>query len=152
MEIESENEKFSHPFNLIKENDFYQVYVQNFQEFLVKREECLITYRESLKSIVSQLEKRKKQITVSLDFIEPQFNVNSLNNLIYDFNEIINEHNSYGESLGVKKSEAQRLLRLDEVNEFCKAVNITALQIILQNWKTKKMSLQVFPLSYLWNY
>ncbi|MCH5147773.1 MAG: AAA family ATPase [Clostridiales bacterium] len=128
LAIKCEEEKLSNPFNLIKQEDFYQTYIKDFQDFLNKREAYLIAYKDALKSITDQLEKRKRQITISIDFIKPQFNEKLLNSIVSDFNKIIDENNNYADSLGVKKRQAQKALRLDEVSGFCKTIKITDLQ------------------------
>ena len=127
-EIDCEKEKFAQPFSLIKQDDFYQAYSDNYQEFLTSRGEYFKAYKEALTSISDQLETRKKQITVAVDFNKPQFDDNLLENIISDFNKIIEQNNNYANSLGTKKRQAQKLLRLDAVSEFCKTIKIMDLQ------------------------
>lgn len=137
-EINGEVEKLALPFNLINKDDFYQTYIKDFNGFLAKREEHLATYKVALNSIIHQLEIRKKQITVSVDFIKPQFDENLLDSIISDFNKIIEANNNYANSLCTKKSQAQRLLRLDEVSKFCKTIKITDLQKNLAELEKEK--------------
>ena len=61
-----------------------------------------------------------------------------LDSIICDFNKIIETNNNYANSLGTKKSQAQRLLRLDEVSKFCKTIKITDLQKNLAELEKEK--------------
>lgn len=127
-EIKCEQKKCDSPFNLVKQEELYHEYIKEYQEFIAKRQKFLIDYGEALKSILEQLEKRKKQITISEDFIEPQFNEILLSTIYSNFNNVINENNNYTNILGTKKREAQKFLRLDEVNKFCKTIKIVDIQ------------------------
>ena len=63
--------------------------------------------------------------------IHIKFDENLLDSIICDFNKIIETNNNYANSLGTKKSQAQRLLRLDEVN-------ISLIKIIFINQVKRK--------------
>lgn len=51
-----------------------------------------------------------------------------LEDIVIKFNKIIEQNNNYADSLGTKKRQAQKLLRLNEVSKFCKIINIKYLQ------------------------
>lgn len=51
-----------------------------------------------------------------------------MEDIVIKFNKIIEQNNNYADSLGTKKRQAQKLLRLNEVSKFCKIINIKYLQ------------------------
>ena len=102
----------------IKKLDFYS----NFTVDLDSLEEQLLilsgSYSQSLKSIKEQVEKRRDDIFVPLEFKTPESFEEDLNSIRDSYEKLRNESNQFTASLSADQSEARTALRLHEVYTF----------------------------------
>lgn len=102
----------------IEKSDFYS----NFTADLNSLEEQLSTlsasYSQSLKSIKEQVEKRRDDIFIPLEFKIPKSFEEDLNAIRDSYEKLRNKSNQFTASLSASQSEARTALRLHEVYTF----------------------------------
>lgn len=102
----------------IEKSDFYS----NFTADLNSLEEQLSTlsasYSQSLKSIKEQVEKRRDDIFIPLEFKIPKSFEEDLNAIRDSYEKLRNKSNQFTASLSASQSEARTTLRLHEVYTF----------------------------------
>ena len=102
----------------IKNSDFYSIFTSNL-DLLAEQLPILSTdYIESLDSIKKQLEKRRDDIFVPLEFKEPKSVENKLNAVRDSYEKLRKESNHLTTNLSAKQSAARTALRLHEVYVF----------------------------------
>jgi wobble nucleotide-excising tRNase len=80
-------------------------------------------YIEILENVIEQLNKRREQITVTVDFVVPTDNSNELIAVFSEYVKVCKENNAYSTELDKKQQEAQDALRLQEVADFCTTID-----------------------------
>ena len=124
-EINTEKERLKKPL-VINKTSFYSKYFNEVDAFINAKNEIVQRCCSSLDSIISQLQARKAQITITVQFIEPSDDSAALNKLFEDFEQVRIQNETFSSKLGKAKEVAQKALRLQEVAEFCNTIGYTS--------------------------
>lgn len=139
---------------------FYANFHQQIDELSKKRNEQVQQYCNSLDNIADKLKQRKVKITVPIKFVAPQNNSALLAEVYADYNVIVKNHNDFTKKLSSSKEASQKALKLQEIADFCSAIDYTArtdriskleiamksdlkdVGIVMEKLKSKKQQLQ----------
>ncbi|MGG5486015.1 AAA family ATPase [Gaetbulibacter sp. PBL-D1] len=142
--IKNEIEIFN-SIELIKKEDFYTKYNDEFDALKVTFDNSIAEYQDSLGSLISQLEKRKNDIINTKSFELPTSAISKIEKAIENIEELRLKSNKYTDKLSKEKNEAKEKLRLREIYDFIDTINydeqktnIATLKTALTNEKKKR--------------
>lgn len=102
----------------IKNSDFYSNFTADLDSLAEQLSTLSTSYSQSLDSIKEQVEKRRDDIFVPLEFKTPESVEEDLNAVRDSYELLRNESNQFTASLSADQSEARAALRLHEVYTF----------------------------------
>lgn len=144
VNIKKEIESFN-SIELIKKNAFYAKYSDEYETLKQAFDNSITDYKNSLDSLISQLEKRKNDIINIQVFELPKSAISTVELALEKIEELRSKSNEYTEKLSNEQSEAKENLRLREVYDFINTIkyddqtaNIAKLKIAFLVEKKKR--------------
>ena len=125
--METEKERVARSFTVDK-NQFYCKYHQRIDTLIEKHRVVVKQYIDSLGVIIDQLNNKKGKFTVSLSFISPEDNTCDLKNVFVEYASICKEQDDYSNNLEKSQGEARKVLRLQEVYDYCNIIGYSLIQ------------------------
>jgi wobble nucleotide-excising tRNase len=142
--IKNEIELFN-SIELIKIEDFYTKYNDEFDGLKVIFDNSITEYQDSLGSLISQLDKRKNDIINAKLFELPTSAIPKIEQAVEKIEELRLKSNEYTEKLSMEQNEAKENLRLREIYDFIDTIkydeqktNIASLKTALTEEKKKR--------------
>jgi wobble nucleotide-excising tRNase len=126
-EIEQKKKSLESAFN-IDRTLFYSRYYDKIDDIISRFKTELQAYCEQLSLLQKQLDARKRQITVSAQIEAPVDNSRILEAIFVEFDAIRVENNDFSSQLEQSQKEAQKVLRLQEVENFCNTIRYAEVQ------------------------
>ena len=102
----------------IKNSDFYSNFTADLDSLAEQLSTLSTSYSQSLDTIKEQVEKRRDDIFVPLEFKTPESVEEDLNAIRDSYEQLRNKSNQFTASLSADQSEARAALRLHEVYTF----------------------------------
>lgn len=121
----------------VDKNIFYLKYQKQIEQLSQSYSVAANNYMEQLRSIVEQLTKRKKAITISMTFIRPMDYSPELYTIKISYEELRNQSNDFSNKLNAEQTQAKKTLRLQEVYDFCTTIGYDTLFNNLDDFKGK---------------
>lgn len=135
-EIESEKAALSSPIS-IKQEAFYPSFQKELLDAVVHRDSLAIDYCAVLDEIIGQLKSRIRQITITMEFDEVVYDASAIKDAYRAINVVIDKNNGYTSRLETDQKQAQKALRLQEVYDFCQAINYQKIVENIEELKQK---------------
>jgi len=119
-DIESEIKSITQPLAIDKTH-FYNSFHGEIDAFVEQHKQISKQYADCLGSILSQLKKRKTNITTTIEFIVPNDYTKAVNDIFTQFRRICDDNDDYTNNLDKAKNAAQTALRLQDIKDYCEA-------------------------------
>lgn len=136
-EVATDLEHIAKYFTLTR-GKFYTRFHRAFEEIEKELKQCVSDYADCLKSIETQLKKRKDSILQSMEFSPVTDSSEALANAVVGMNQLLIEANKFTESLQDEQSDARSKLRLQEVYQFSKTIEYSKKLEIIKDLEEKR--------------
>lgn len=104
----------------------YSEYVEKYEEAKAVLDKRLSEYYHALQELIDQLNVRFTNISVPIAFSSDKNCDNDIKEALDKLNLVINENNSFAGNLKNRQQQAQNVLRLKEVEDFCNTIDYCA--------------------------
>lgn len=136
-QIETEKEALSKPVS-IRPESFYSSFYNELSNVVAQRDSVVHAYCSVLDKIIAQLNSRIKQITINLDYEKVTYNITEIKEAYQAINNVIEKNNNYTSNLEKEQKQAQMALRLQEVYDFCQAIDYSRINENIEKLKDKR--------------
>lgn len=109
----------------INKNSFYSKFHSDLDTLISQRQQAIDSIKSELNRVQASLQERKYDLLNSKTYIDINDNTKQLEDYWTIFESYRTQANDYGNSLGNEQTEAKKLLRLREVNDFVRTIQYT---------------------------
>lgn len=120
-----------------KNDEFYSAFHDKISDLVNRYNTISEKQKNSILSIVAQLNKRKESIFTSLDFKPVTDFSDQLKQIFQEYNSIKDESDRYSSELKNKQTEAKKTLRLMEVHDFTSTISYSTEIAKIQEYKSQ---------------
>lgn len=114
----------------------YSEYVEKYEEAKAVLDKRLSEYYHALQELIDQLNVRFTNISVPIAFSSDKNCDNDIKEALDKLNLVINENNSFAGNLKNRQQQAQNVLRLKEVEDFCNTIDYRAVSEKIEKLKS----------------
>lgn len=119
----------------INKSAFYSKFHSDLDNLILQRQQVVNNIKSELNRIKANLQERKDDLLNSKTFVDIKDSSKQLEDCWTVFESYRTQANDYSNTLGNEQSEAKKLLRLREVNDFARAIQYTVLTAKIQTLK-----------------
>ena len=149
IQINQYKQKIENGLNFASKESFYTMFHKEIEELVIECKTATTHNFAQLDILLKQLNTRKQEITVNLDFVAPENYESEIEEIFKKYESICKRSNKHTNELLKIKKETQKTLRLHEVHTFVDTVDyisekerINSLEIAVQNAEAETQKIQ----------
>lgn len=117
IKIQDEKNKISSFSKNLKETYFYIKFQEKAKNAISSIKDSIEAYNQELDGLLSQISKKRSDIFHFYEFINPKNMTEDINRFINNYNDLVDESNSFRENLEVEQNKLKLELRFNTVNK-----------------------------------